>query len=130
MMSGRAREARGCWKILASLASDTPSNRSARGASLNPVHLLLTALAIEACACFSTPGIERLAPATVIAVVDREMILYRDIQRHPGYPWASSHFSLGGVTMAQEFFPQRVLVSEERSGHYGRGSMCALRGKG
>ena len=32
--------------------------------------------------------------------------------------------------MAQEFFPQRVLASEERSGFYGRASMCALRGKG
>ena len=32
--------------------------------------------------------------------------------------------------MAPEFFPQRVLASEERSGHYGRASMCALRGKG
>ena len=32
--------------------------------------------------------------------------------------------------MAQEFFPQRVLASEERSGHYGRASMDALRGKG
>ncbi len=31
--------------------------------------------------------------------------------------------------MAQEFFPQRVLVSEERSGHYGRASMYALREK-
>ena len=42
----------------------------------------------------------------------------------------SPHFSPGGVIMAQEFFPQRVLASEERSGHYGRASMCALRGKG
>ena len=32
--------------------------------------------------------------------------------------------------MAQEFFSQRVLASEERSGFYGRGSMRALRGKG
>ena len=32
--------------------------------------------------------------------------------------------------MAQEFSPQRVLGSEERSGHYGRASMYALRGKG
>ncbi len=32
--------------------------------------------------------------------------------------------------MAQAFFPQRVLGSEERSGHYGRASMDALRGKG
>ncbi len=32
--------------------------------------------------------------------------------------------------MAQEFFPQRVLASEERNGHYGRPSMDALRGKG
>ena len=43
---------------------------------------------------------------------------------------ASPHFSPGGVIMAQEFFPQRVLASEERSGHYVRGSMCALREKG
>ena len=43
---------------------------------------------------------------------------------------ASPHFSPGGVMMAQEFFPQRVLASEERSGHYVRASMCALRGKG
>ena len=39
------------------------------------------------------------------------------------------HFSPGGVTMAQDFCLQRVLASEERSGHYGRGSMCALKGK-
>ena len=32
--------------------------------------------------------------------------------------------------MAQAFSPQRVLGSEERSGHYGRASMDALRGKG
>ena len=32
--------------------------------------------------------------------------------------------------LAQAFSPQRVLASEERSGHYGRASMCALRGKG
>ena len=32
--------------------------------------------------------------------------------------------------MAQEFFPQRVLASEERSGFYGRASLCALREKG
>ncbi len=32
--------------------------------------------------------------------------------------------------MAQAFFPQRVLVSEERSGHYGRASMDAMREKG
>ena len=31
--------------------------------------------------------------------------------------------------MAQELFPQRVLATEERSGFYGRGSMCALKGK-
>ena len=31
--------------------------------------------------------------------------------------------------MAQDFSLQRVLVTEERSGHYGRGSMCALEGK-
>ena len=43
---------------------------------------------------------------------------------------ASPYFSPGGVIMAQEFSPQRVLVTEERSGHYGRGSTCALRGKG
>ena len=42
---------------------------------------------------------------------------------------ASPHFSPGGVTMAQDFSLQRVLVTEERSGHYGRGSMCALKGK-
>ena len=36
----------------------------------------------------------------------------------------------GGVMMAQEFFPQRVLGSEERSGDYVRASMCALREKG
>ena len=42
----------------------------------------------------------------------------------------SPHFSPGGVIMAQAFFPQRVLGSEERSGHYGRASMDALRGKG
>ena len=40
------------------------------------------------------------------------------------------HFSPGGVIMAPEFFPQRVLASEERSGDYGRASMGALRGKG
>ena len=43
---------------------------------------------------------------------------------------ASPHFSPGGVIVAQEFFPQRVLASEERSGDYVRASMCALRGKG
>ena len=32
--------------------------------------------------------------------------------------------------MAQEFSPQCVLESKERSGHYGRASMWALRGKG
>ena len=42
----------------------------------------------------------------------------------------SPHFSPGGAIMAAEFFPQRVLASEERSGFYGRASMCALRGKG
>ena len=40
------------------------------------------------------------------------------------------HFSPGGAIMAQAFFPQRVLGSEERSGHYGRACMDALRGKG
>ena len=40
------------------------------------------------------------------------------------------HFSPGGVIVAQEFFPQGVLASEERSGFYVRASMCALRGKG
>ena len=43
---------------------------------------------------------------------------------------ASPRLYPGGVMMAQAFFPQRVLVSEERSGHYVRASMCALRGKG
>ena len=43
---------------------------------------------------------------------------------------ASPHFSPGGVIMAQAFSPQRVLGSEERSRHYGRASMDALRGKG
>ena len=38
-------------------------------------------------------------------------------------------FSPGGVTMAPDVFLQRVLASEERSGHYVRGSMCALKGK-
>ena len=54
-----------------------------------------------------------------------------------GYPatlpsrtaWASPHFSPGGMIMAQDFSLQRVLATEERSGHYGRGSMCALKGK-
>ena len=45
-------------------------------------------------------------------------------------PIVNPHFSPGGVVMAQEFFPQRVLATEGRSGHYVRGSMCALRGKG
>ena len=42
----------------------------------------------------------------------------------------NAHFSPGGcVIMAQEFSPQRVLASEERSGDYvRRGSMCALKG--
>ena len=31
--------------------------------------------------------------------------------------------------MAQDFFLQRVLATEDRSGHYVRGSMCALKGK-
>ena len=31
--------------------------------------------------------------------------------------------------MAQDFFLQRVLATEERSGYYGRGSMCALEEK-
>ena len=31
--------------------------------------------------------------------------------------------------MAQDFFLQRVLATEERSGFYGRGSMCALEEK-
>ena len=44
--------------------------------------------------------------------------------------YASPHFSPGGMIMAQEFSLQRVLVTEERSGFYGRGSMCALKGKG
>ena len=48
----------------------------------------------------------------------------------PSGEMASPHFSPGGVMMAQEFFPQCVLASEERSGFYGRASMCALRGKG
>ena len=42
----------------------------------------------------------------------------------------SPHFSPGGAIMAQEFFPQRALASEERSGDYVQASMCALRGKG
>ena len=44
--------------------------------------------------------------------------------------FTSPHFSPGGAIMAQEFFPQRVLASEGRSGDYVRASMCALRGKG
>ena len=32
--------------------------------------------------------------------------------------WVSPHFSPGGAIMAQEFFPQRVLASEGRSGDY------------
>ena len=48
----------------------------------------------------------------------------------PAIAGGSPHFSPGGVIMAQAFFPQRVLASEERSGHYGRASMDALRGKG
>ena len=44
--------------------------------------------------------------------------------------WLTSpHFSPGGMIMAQEFSLQRVLATEERSGHYARGSMCALKGK-
>ncbi len=31
--------------------------------------------------------------------------------------------------MAQDFSLQGVLATEERSGHYARGSMCALKGK-
>ena len=31
--------------------------------------------------------------------------------------------------MAQDFSLQRVLATEERSGHYARGSLCALEGK-
>ena len=31
--------------------------------------------------------------------------------------------------MVQDFSLQRVLATEERSGHYARGSMCALKGK-
>ena len=31
--------------------------------------------------------------------------------------------------MAQAFSPQRVLATEERSGFYGQGSMCALKEK-
>ena len=31
--------------------------------------------------------------------------------------------------MAQELSLQRVLATEERSGHYGRGSLCALKEK-
>ena len=31
--------------------------------------------------------------------------------------------------MAQAFFLQRVLATEERSGFYGRGSLCALEEK-
>ena len=50
-------------------------------------------------------------------------------KRAPNFPLTRiSH--RGDVTMAQAFFPQRVLASEERSGHYVRGSMWALRGKG
>ena len=45
-------------------------------------------------------------------------------------PKVSPHFSPGGAIMAQEFYPQRVLASEGRSGDYVRASMCALRGKG
>ena len=41
----------------------------------------------------------------------------------------SPHFSPGGVTMAPDFFFQRVLATEERSRNYVRGSMCALKGK-
>ena len=51
-------------------------------------------------------------------------------RRLPGIGPLYPHFSPGDVIMAQEFFPQRVLASEERSRNYGRGSMCALRGKG
>ena len=42
----------------------------------------------------------------------------------------SPHFSPGGVTMAPDFFLQRVLATEERSRHYARGSMYALKLKG
>jgi hypothetical protein len=41
----------------------------------------------------------------------------------------SPHFSPGGMIMAQNFSLQRVLATEERSGHFARGSMCALKGK-
>ncbi len=41
----------------------------------------------------------------------------------------SPHFSPGGMIMAQDFSLQGVLATEERSGHYARGSMCALKGK-
>ena len=39
------------------------------------------------------------------------------------------HFSPGGVMMAQEFFPQRVLGSEERSGDYGSSEHVRAEGK-
>ena len=48
----------------------------------------------------------------------------------PAAGLGSPHFSPGDMVMAQEFSLQRVLASEERSGHYGRGSLCALKGKG
>ena len=53
--------------------------------------------------------------------------------RNPTHFWGtevtSPHFSPGDAIMAQDFRFQRVLVTEERSGHYVRGSMCALKGK-
>ena len=39
------------------------------------------------------------------------------------------HFYPGGAIMAPDFRLQRVLATEERSGHYVRGSMCALKAK-
>ena len=39
------------------------------------------------------------------------------------------HFLPGGAIMAPDFRLQRVLATEERSGHYVRGSMCALKAK-
>ena len=41
----------------------------------------------------------------------------------------SPHFSPGGVMMAQEFFPQRVLASEERSRNYVRREHVRAEGK-
>ena len=79
-------------------------------------------------------GRSDLTPIPVRSPPHRQRLTPGSVPRCRTVPFlpssASPHFSPGGMIMAQEFFPQRVLGSEERSGDYVRASMCALREKG